>query len=68
MTIQTKALINLASFAIVISSVFAGSKYVQFKIVKKLNDELIEKANRISIEAKIKWNKNAQSLTNRIEQ
>ena len=68
MTIQTKALINLASFAIVISSVFAGSKYVQFKIVKKLYDELIEKANRISIEAKIKWNKNAQSLTNRIEQ
>ena len=67
MTIQTKA-INLASFAIVISSVFAGSKCAQYNIMKNSNDELIEKVNKITIEAKMKWDKNAQLLNNRIEQ
>lgn len=67
MTIQTKA-INLASFAIVISSVFAGSKCAQYNIMKNSNDELIEKVNKVTIEAKMKWDKNAQLLNNRIEQ
>lgn len=67
MAMQTTA-INIASFAIIISSVFAGSKFVQFNIVKNLNDELIERVNKVSIDAKLKWDKNSQLQNKRINE
>ena len=66
-TFQTKA-INIASFVIVISSVFAGIKFVQYNTVKSLNEELIERINRSSIEARTKSDKNTQLLSKQIEQ
>lgn len=67
MAMQTTA-INIASFAIVISSVFAGSKFVQYNIIHDLDEKLIERINKASIEAKMKWDKKSQMQNKRIKE
>lgn len=63
-----KTAINITSFAIVIASVFAGSKYIQYNIIKNLNEELIERINTASIEASMKWDKNSQLQNKKINE
>lgn len=58
----------MASFIFVVSSVFAGSKYMQFNIVKNINEKFVEQMEEISSSTKFKWNENAQLLNNRIKQ
>lgn len=67
MSIQTKA-INVTSFAIVLASAFAGSKYTESIFLTKTNHDYIQKINSMSLKAKLHWNQTEEALKAQITQ
>ena len=66
MSFQSKT-INVASFAIGLTSVFVGSKYVESSILTKSNEKFINNINSLSSEAKQRWNHKLFFLKSKIE-
>ena len=66
-SIQTK-LINVTSFAVVMTSVFAGSKVSEFIFLTETNKKLIMNINSLYSQARSRWNETNVSLKTQVIQ
>lgn len=66
MPIQTKV-INLASIVVILSSAMAGSKFTQFKILRKINEKYVFDINDTFSDVKKDWRSKVISLRSEVE-